>query len=252
MRQAVHAEWTKLRTLPSTGWLLLAIVALTVLAAAATTAPVGTSHCPPAGCFEDTTKLSLGGVRLSQVAVVVFAVLMIGNEYGTGMIQITLTANPRRPSVLLAKALVLTGAVLVTGSLAVLGSLAVGGAILNHNGFDGYGGPMWQAGFGTVVYLVLVGLLALGVGTALRDTAGAITAMLALLFLAPVITGLVHDPDWRTWLDKLSPMQAGLAIQNTMRLDRLPIGPWAGLGVLAAWAAAAIALGGLVLVARDV
>jgi len=251
VRQAVHAEWIKLRTLPSTGWLLLAIVALTVLAAAATTAPVDTSHCPAAGCFEDTTKLSLGGVRLSQVAVVVFAVLMIGNEYGTGMIKITLTANPRRSRVLLAKAIVLTVAVLVTGTLAVLGSLAVGGAILNSNGFDGYGGPMWQAGFGTVLYLVLVGLLALGVGTALRDTAGAITAMLILLFLAPLITGLVRDPDWHKWLEKLSPMQAGLAIQNTMGLDRLPIGPWAGMGVLAAWAVVAIILGGLVLVARD-
>jgi ABC-2 type transport system permease protein len=251
MRQAVHAEWTKLRTLASTGWLLFAIVALTVLTAAATTAPVDTSHCPSTGCFEDTTKLSLGGVRLSQVAVVVFAALMIGNEYGTRMIQITLAATPRRPRVLAAKALVLTVAVLVTGSLSVLGSLAVGGAILNHNGFDGYGGPMWQAGFGTVLYLVLVGLLTLGVGTALRDTAGAITAMLVLLFLVPVITGLVHDPDWREWLDRLSPMQAGLAIQNTMGLDRLPIGPWAGMGVLTAWAAAAIILGGSVLVTRD-
>jgi ABC-2 type transport system permease protein len=46
-------------------------------------------------------------------------------------------------------------------------------------------------------------------------------------------------------------MQAGLAIEATTGLRSLPIGPWAGLGVLAAWAAAALLGGGLMLRWRD-
>jgi ABC-2 type transport system permease protein len=42
-------------------------------------------------------------------------------------------------------------------------------------------------------------------------------------------------------------MTAGLAVQATTGLADLPIGPWAGLAVLAAWAATALAAGGLAL-----
>jgi ABC-2 type transport system permease protein len=46
-------------------------------------------------------------------------------------------------------------------------------------------------------------------------------------------------------------MTAGLAIQATTNLRSLPISPWAGLGVLAAWTAAALLAGGLLLRLRD-
>ncbi|MEO5873427.1 MAG: ABC transporter permease [Streptosporangiaceae bacterium] len=251
MRNAVHAEWTKLRTLPSTPWLLLGIVALTVLTAAAATLPVTTEHCPPAGCFEDTTRLSLSGVRVSQVAVVVLAALIVGNEYGTGMISLTFAATPVRRTVLAAKALVLVAVVSVPAVLGVLGSLAAGDVILTGNGFDGLG-PVWRPGIGTVLYLVLVALLTLGVTAVVRDTAGAITTMLLILVAAPVIGGLVTDPHWRERIAEFTPMPAGLAIQATVGLDTLPIGPWAGLGVLTAYAGVALLVGGVMLAVRDV
>jgi ABC-2 type transport system permease protein len=46
-------------------------------------------------------------------------------------------------------------------------------------------------------------------------------------------------------------MNAGLAIQATTDLRSLPISPWAGLGVLAAWTAAALLTGALLLRLRD-
>ncbi|MDL4775525.1 ABC transporter permease [Actinomadura xylanilytica] len=261
MRHVLHGEWTKLRTLPSTGWLLLALAVSTVLVGAATTGAVDTSHCPaPAGCLEDTTRLSLTGVRLGQAAAVVFAVLAIGGEYGTGMIQITLAAVPHRPRVLLAKAAVVAAGVLAAGTLGVLGSLAAGRALLPGNGFtaaNGYpppslaDGPTLRAAAGTVLYLVLVALLALGVGAVLRDTAASVTVVLTLLYVFPVITRFVTDPDWHERLDRIAPMTAGLAIQTTIRGAGPPIGPWTGLGVLAAYAAAALLAGGCVLAARD-
>jgi hypothetical protein len=259
--RTLHAEWTKLRTLPSNGWLLLATVGFTIAASVAATATVDTSLCPsPAECFEDTTKLSLTGVWLGQVAVVALAVAMIGGEYGTGLIRATLTADPRRHTVLATKAAVLSATVLVAGTVGVAGALLAGRILLPGNGFTAANGypPLsvadpatLRAAVGTVLYLVLVGLFALGVATAVRGTGAAVATVLSLLYLTPALVGLVGDERWRERLEELVPMTAGLAIQATRNLDRLPVAPWVGIGVLAAWAAAALVTGGVLLVVRD-
>ncbi len=124
MNDALHAEWTKLRTLASTCWLLLGAAALTVTVSAAAAAA---ARCPAGGCPEDPAKLSLTGIYLGQAVVAVLAVMAVSGEYGTGMIRVTLAAMPRRGTVLAAKAAVLTGLVLVTGTVAVL-RLAAGRA----------------------------------------------------------------------------------------------------------------------------
>ena len=261
MTRALHAEWTKLRTVPSTAWLLLATVACTVLLGSAATGSVDTSDCPsPAECFEDTVRLSLTGVWLGQVAVVVLAALAMTTEYGTGLIGATLAAHPCRPRVLLTKAAVVTAAVSAAGALGVLGSLAVGRFLLPGNGFtvaNGYqplslaDGPTLRAAVGTVLYLGLIALLVMGVGTIARDTAAAITTVLTVLYLFPVITELVSDERWHDRLEKYAPMKAGLTVQATTGLDRLPIGPWTGLGVLACYAGGALLAGAIVFARRD-
>lgn len=75
--------------------------------------------------------------------------------------------------------------------------------------------------------------------------------MLGLLCLFPVISKVVNDPQWQRYLQQIAPMTAGLAVQATVDLHQLPIGPWAGLDVRAAWAAAALLAGGLLLHQRD-
>ncbi|QKW36415.1 ABC transporter permease subunit [Actinomadura sp. NAK00032] len=259
--RAAHAEWTKLRTLPSTWWMLLALAGLTAAVGAAVTGSVDTSHCTsPAGCMEDTPKLALSGVQIGQVAAVVLGVLAVGGEYATGTIAATLAAVPRRTAVLAAKAAVVAGAVAAAGTAGVLASLAAGRGLLPGNGFtaaNGYpplsplDGPTARAAAGTVLYLVLVALLSLGAGTALREPAAAITAVLALLWIVPVLTRLTATGVWQERLEKAAPMTAGLAVQATRGLDRLPIGPWQGLGVLACYAAAALLAGGALFALRD-
>ncbi|MEU8803448.1 ABC transporter permease subunit [Spirillospora sp. NPDC048819] len=259
--RAVRAEWTKLRTLPSTMWLLPALAGITLAVGAAVTGAVDTSHCPtPAGCREDLPKLSLSGVQVGQVAAIVLGVLAVGGEYATGTITATLAAVPRRGTVLAAKAAVVAGTVAAAGTAGVLASLAAGRGIAPGNGFtaaSGYpplsltDGPTARAAAGTVLYLVLVALLALGVGTAVREQAAAVTAVLALLWIVPIITRLIGDARWQERLERLAPMSAGLAVQSTRDLDLLPIGPWAGMGVLAGYAAAALLAGGALFARRD-
>ncbi len=255
MRHALHAEWTKLRTTPGPGGLLLAAVALTVALSAVAVAATDYT----AADATDTTKLSLTGVQLGQALVAILAVLLIGGEYSTGMIRTTLAAMPRRHTFLAAKATILTGAVLIAGIIAVLGSLLAGRLILPGNGFSvSRGYPLLtladastlRAAAGSVLYLVLIGLLALGVATIVRDSATAIGVVLGLLYLFPIIAAAVN-PHWQRHLNQIAPMTAGLYIQATTGLRGLPLSPWEGLGVLAAWTVTALVAGGLLLQLRD-
>jgi ABC-2 type transport system permease protein len=111
-------------------------------------------------------------------------------------------------------------------------------------------GPVLRAGLGSVLYLVLIALLSLGAATMLREAAAAIGAVLGLLYLFPIIAAAGNASASRH-LEQVGPMTAGLAIQATTGLNGLPISPWAGIGVLAAWAAGALLLGGMLLRLRD-
>lgn len=257
MTRVLHSEWTKLRTEAVALWLLFGAFALTVALSAGAAASVS---CDGPDCSDDLTKLSLVGIMLGQAVIAILAVLAMGNEYGTGMIRLTFAATPRRMAVLAAKAVVLTGVVLVAGAAAVLGSIMAGRFILPGNGFDAaHGfttlsladGPTLRAAAGSVLYLVLIALLSLGVATAVRDSATAVGVVLGVLYLFPIITQVVGDPDWEKRLQQISPMNAGLAIQSTRGIENLPIGPWEGLGVLTVWAAAALLAGALALRWRD-
>jgi len=109
-----------------------------------------------------------------------------------------------------------------------------------------------RATAGSVFYLGLIALLSLGVAALVREAAVAAGAVLALLYLFPIIVAAASaDPHWQRDLEQIWPMEAGLAIEASTGLRSLPIGPWAGLGVLAAWAAAALLGGGLVMRWRD-
>ena len=118
--QTLHAEWTKLHTLASTGWLLLSVAVLTVaVSVAADAAAAG----PSGGCQADPAKLGLTGVQAGQAIVVIIAVLAISGEYSTGTIRVTLTAMPRRLTVLAAKAAMIGGLFLSSCAVAVLASV---------------------------------------------------------------------------------------------------------------------------------
>jgi ABC-2 type transport system permease protein len=255
---ALHAEWTKLRTLPGTGWLLLGAVAATVIVGAVVSASL--SCTSSAGCHPDVTKLSLSGAEVSQAIVAIVAVLAVSGEYGTGMIRVTLAATPRRTTVLAAKAAVVTAVTLAAGIVAVLGSVLAGRLILPGHGYTpahGYpdlslaDGTVLRAAAGTVLYLALIALLSLGVAAAVRDAAVAIGAVLGLLYLFPILAQAAGSPGVARHLQQIGPMTAGLEIQASTGLHSLPVAPWVGLGVLAAWAAAALLAGGLLLRLRD-
>jgi ABC-2 type transport system permease protein len=256
MTDALHAEWTKLRTIPGTWWLMVGAVTLTVAASAGIAA---STHVSPGGAGQDPTKLSLIGVALGQAVVAVLALLAVTEEYATGMIRATLAATPRRAVILGAKAANIAGLALVTGALAVAGCLIAGRLLLPAAGLDpahGYAlvsiahGPTLRAAVGSVLYLGLIATLSLAIATIVRDTAVSTGIVLGLLYLPPLLTHLVSGP-WRRHIQQVAPMTAGLAVQATRNIRSLPISPWAGLGILAIWAGGLLLIGLAVLKARD-
>jgi ABC-2 type transport system permease protein len=258
---ALHAEWTKLRTSAGVWWLIVGAVALTIVTSAGIAA---STHVSPgglsgAGGGQDPTKLALVGVDLGQAVVAVLAILAVTEEYGTGMIRVTLAATPRRALMLGAKAVNIVGLALITGALAVAGCLIAGRVLLPGVGLDsahGYAlvsiahGPTLRAAFGSVLYLGLIGLFSLGIATVVRDTAVSTGVVLGLLYLPPLLAQVVSGP-WRRHIQQLAPMTAGLAIQATRNLRSLPDLPWTGLGILAAWTVGMLLIGLAVLKARD-
>jgi ABC-2 type transport system permease protein len=247
LTRALHAEWTKLRTVSGPAWLLLGVAALTIAVSAAA---AGATSCPQhLACQVDPVKLSLTGIQLGQAVVAILAVLMISNEYSSGLIRVTLAALPRRLSVLAAKAILLTAVVLVASAIAVFGSVLAGHLILPGHGFTAARGfhPVWlsygpalRAACGSVLYLGLIALLSLGVAVLVRDSAVSIGVALAVLYLVPIVLAFVGNEHWQRRLERWTPTVAGLNIQATTGLRSLPITPWAGLGVLALWAGAAL------------
>jgi ABC-2 type transport system permease protein len=253
--QALHAEWTKGRTVAGPSWLLAGVVALTV---AVGVAAASAAQCKSARCGIDPATVSFTGIYPGQAVVAVAGVLAIGNEYSTGMIKLSLTAVPRRQTWLFAKAAVLTAPVLTAAALAVAGAALAGRLILPGHGFThahGYASLTsatdFRAAAAAVLYLTLVGLLSLGVAAAVRDSAAAIGLVLGVLYLFPIAADLVSDPTLARHLDQIGPLSAGLDAQATISVHSLPLTPWQGLGVVALWTAGALLLGALVLRIRD-
>lgn len=261
--RALRAEWTKLVTVPGQLWTLAAVAALMTAVGALVGAAQDPPNCPPHGpCpAPDTTALALSGVYLAQLAALMVAVALVCAEYPR-MIRVTLAAHPGRTGVLAAKAAVTLAAVLGAGAAGVAGSLLAGRAVLAARGFTAAGGhptaalsdpALQRAALGTLLYLLLVTLMATGLAAVLRHQAAAAGTVAGLLYgpyvltlVVPMSTRALHD------VQRASPMTAGLAVQASHPgTGTAPLGPWAGLGVLAAYAAAALVLGWTVLRHRD-
>lgn len=253
--RVVLSEWTKLRTLRSTVFGLLAAVAF-LIGFSILVPEVVVHHWPPPDPRDaltfDPVGVSLVGGFFAQLAVGVLGVLVMTGEYATGMIRATLAAVPRRVPVLWAKALVYGAASLVLMVIAALAAFSIGQLILStkHISASLSDPHVGRAVIGSALYLTGVGLLGLGLGALLRNTAGAISTLFALLFVFPVVVHFL-PASWNDAIAKYLPSNAGQVITSTRHLDSNSLGPWTGLGVFFLYAVVALVLASVALVRRD-
>jgi hypothetical protein len=257
-RNALLAEWTKIRTVRSTWWTLLAAAVITVGLSAIVCAVVAAQYSGMSDqdrATIDPASISITGGILAQLAIAVFGVLVITSEYATGMIRTTFAAVPQRLSVLGAKIAVFTGVTLTVTLAACTTAFLVGQLILSTQDLGiGLGATnALRTVVGTALYLTGLGLLALGLGTLIRKTAGAITAVVGVVFVLPAITSFL--PSSLDSIQKYLPSNAGEAMLSGNRVrspeDVAILPPWTGLGVFFLYAAATLALAAVAMSRRD-
>jgi ABC-type transport system involved in multi-copper enzyme maturation permease subunit len=253
-RRVFLSEWTKLRSVRSTRYALLAAVVLTIgLAAIASTVIV--THWTGMRAAEranfNPLEASMVGLNFAQLAIGVLGVLVISAEYSTGMIRSSFSAVPRRLPVLWAKAGVFAGVTLVLMVPAVLVGFFVSQSILSgqHIQIAFSHAGVARAVLGAGLYLTVLGVFALGLGTIIRNTAGGIATFAGILFVLP---GLMHVLP-TSWSDAISPYLPSNAGQQIMSLVRDPtmLSPWAGFALFCGWTVAIMAVAALLLVRRD-
>jgi ABC-2 type transport system permease protein len=254
------SEWTKLRTLRSTRYALLAGVLMTI-AFAITPALVNASRWSTLSLADKAgfhpLETSLIGVTVAQLAIGVLGVLVISGEYSTGMIRSTFAAVPKRLPVLWGKAGVFGLVTLVLALPSTLIAFFAAQAILKGHSFNGhdialsFSDPgVARAVIGGALYLTLVGLFGLGLGAILRSTAGGISALAGILFVLPPLMNVLPS-SWNNAISPYLPSNAGQAIMQSGHPDH-SLAPWTGLGGFAAYTAVAIVIAAIQLRRRDV
>jgi ABC-type transport system involved in multi-copper enzyme maturation permease subunit len=250
---ALRSELTKIRSVRSTYWTLLALVVVTV--------GIGTLACVGAishggavrGPGFDPTLRSLVGLYLGQLIIAVLGALTITSEYATGMIRTSLTVQPRRGTLFAAKAVVFAVISLVTGLVASFASFFIGQAILSskHLNTTLSQPHVLRAVIGGGLFLAACGLLSFGLGAILRHTAAAITAAIGLLFVLTIVVNFLPQ-SWQDHVDKWIPANAGSQIWSVVTDPGAHLfSAWTGFGVFVDYAAIAIGAGFILFRKRD-
>jgi ABC-2 type transport system permease protein len=249
-RAALRSELTKIRTVRSTYWTLIAMIALTVIIGVLSCALTGPGALGPGF---DPTYLSLEGFIFGQLIVAVLGVQAITSEYSTGMIRMSLTVQPRRGTVFAAKATAVALVALTTGLVASLISFLLGQAMLDKRDMGtSLGQPhVLRAVVGAALFLAVSGLLAFGLGAALRYAAGAIGAAITVLFVSLPLEAFLPTT-MQAEVDRWIPLNAGSQIWSTVVVPSAhQFSPWAGFAVFTAYAAVALVLGLAIFLLRD-
>jgi ABC-2 type transport system permease protein len=255
MRPLLASEWTKLRSVRSTYWSLLAAAVLAI-AIGLLVCHAMASHWPRMTPVErahtDLVSDNLAGFAFAQLAVGVLGVLVAGSEYSTGLIRLTFGAVPRRRAVLAAKAAVVGPLTLLVGVSVAAVTFSGGQAFLagRHLGRSLFDPTSLRVVTGIGFYTACVALFGLGLGFLIRHTAGAITVLVAVVFLAPQLVRALPDP-WGVRLGRLMFQNAATELVS-VRHDDYHLAPVAAFALAAAWAATALVAAAVTLERRDV
>ncbi len=254
----MRAEWTKIRSVRSTVWTLLIFIVVCVGLTALITWLTESHWTGPHAASRDASVISdpvsfiLGtGVGLGQLAIAVLGVLVMTTEYSTGVIRASLLAVPRRLPMLAAKAVVFAVLLIVVTEIVTFCSFFIGSAILHAHVPVSLGDSgVTRAVTGAGLYLTVLGLFALAIGTMIRHTAGAISTAIGVVFVLPILSGLLPG-NWGAHINAYLPEQAGTLITHTREQSGDLLSPWQGFGVMCIWTVLLLAVAAYLLKRRD-
>jgi len=253
--RVILSEWTKLHSLRSTRWSVLAAVVLTIglpaIFAAVTSSHWG-SMSPHERADRHPLDIALAGVNLSQLAVGVLGVLVVTGEYATGMIRATFTAVPKRLPVLWAKIAVFGVVIFVLMLPSVLIAFWVSQGILSRHHIlqISLSAPgVARSVIGGAIYLILFCIFCMALGAIVRNTAGGIATFVAVFFVIPPLLN-VFPTSWQNAINPWIPNSAWRSIFQLTHSSH-SLSPAGGLAVTLGYIAFAVALTAFMLVRRD-
>jgi ABC-2 type transport system permease protein len=238
-----HSEWTKLRTVRSTMWALVLTVVSTIGLGVLLTALV-VGHWDHRSLSEitgfDPLLYSYAGLNLAQLCIGVLGVLIMTSEYATGVIRLTFGATPQRRLLLAAKVVTFRVVVAVVSLISCVTVFFICQALLaaEHAGVSITDPGVLRAVVGGAVHMVLIGVIAVGVGAIVRHTAGVVAILFAVLLIIPGLVQLLPAP-WNNDITLYLPSSAGAAMSAVVRFPNL-LAPAAGFLVLLAYSTATI------------
>jgi ABC-type transport system involved in multi-copper enzyme maturation permease subunit len=228
-------------------------------------APIVAGHSGPLDSAATLTDYLLGTFA-GLIALAVVATMFMTAEYRRNLIRVTFAASPRRGRVLAAKAVVASVVSFVAGLAGAAVAVGAGGAITHARGYYEFPAPSWtvvRVIIGTGLLAAMVAVLALAVGTMVRRSAATVTIVIVTIVLPYFLAVAAAVPlGAAEWLLRITPA-AGFAVQQAYpqysQVTALylplsgyfPLAPWAGLAVLCAWAAVALAGAAVLLRRRD-
>jgi ABC-2 type transport system permease protein len=196
-----------------------------------------------------------GPALVGTVTALVLGVLMVTSEYSSGSIKVSLSADPRRGQVFGAKVVGIVGVVAAIGVASVAFSLVVVKLVLGSGLIPAeLNAEAIKAMIGVVIYLIAVALIGLGMGFALRSSAGAVTLGLGLFFVLDLALQIGASASRVIEIiQELLPVNAGMLLWGGPSASQGAVitGYGSGLGILAAWVVLALGSGYLVLRSRD-
>ena len=253
-RDLLASEWIKFRSVRSSYLVLLFAAAAAVsigYLVAHSDATHWTTMSTAAKAAFDPVDDSFSGLGIAQLAFGALGVLAISSEYTTGLIRTTFAAVPRRRAVIAAKAAVVGVVTLLAGELIAFATFFTGQWALSAQHLNvtlahpGALRGVLAAGF----YLAVTAWVGIGLGAVIRHTAGAVTAMVGVVFLLPTIITALPAP----WDTRIGRFTVNLAAQQTIaqhpHTGYFPAGP--SFLIVAAYAAVAIAAAAFVITRRD-
>ena len=252
-RTVAQMEWLKLRSVRSTWWTLLVFAAGMIgLAILVMTHQHWATMSAADRASFDPTNDSYAGLAIGQLALGVLGVLAVTSEFSSGMIRATFAAAPRRPLVLAAKAAIVAAVTLVAGEILAFVAFGIGEAVLkNPAPHASLGQPgVLRAVLMAGAYPALIALIGLGLGALIRHTAGAISAVVGVLFVLPLIL-VPLGTSLQNSIGQFLPMVIAENSLTAVKPVAHSLSPGVGLALLCGYAAAALVAGGWALARRD-
>jgi hypothetical protein len=247
--RVINSEWLKFRSLRSSWYTLAAAVLSMILLDTLLGLTIG-QRWASLHPDDHVASATLRGFQLAQLLIGVLGALYVTGEYGTGMIRSTFAAVPKRLPVLGAKAAVFGAVALVAMVVASFAGFFGAQAFLSgyHHSFSLSQPGVLRVVAGTGVYLTLIGLLGLALGWILRSTAGAISMLVGILLVIPVLLSAIGKS--AEGIAQYLPSKAGGSFISSLH-EAGTLSPWTGLIVLCAWVLAALGLAAYLVRRRD-